>query len=729
MPRLILTIAILLATADSLWAQASNAYLDSTARVLVEKARARRQIADVSVERYQALTKERISMGLRGIRRDRLMYRREVAGRVEWTREGEGRIEILGAREMVPVAMKGVKLPDDLISFMPHLAFDPADNRMLLGWDDDGFVRHPLAPDAETHYRYRTGSTTTIQLQDGRTIRLVELEIIPRIADPHLISGSFWLDAETHGVVQAAFKLARNIDILRDLDDEDDADDDDIPGFLRNITADLDYVTIDYGLYELRWWMPRLIAFEGGVRVGPFRMPLLYERSYSQYEIEGVEHAVAIPMEEMMRRDSVREAQQERCEGKMSVSVNVGSGKPEGNDTTPKRVLQGTCGRWHVVMSADTNALMTSELLPGNAFSDDEELLTEADLKQLKDRLEGMAGIPAMMGPPELQYSIFDPGMLRYNRVEGLSGGASASADFGKYIISGNARIGVADREPNFELEVEKPGEGMTLSLGAYRRLNGTDPLRNPFTIGNSLASLLFGRDEADFYRTLGVELRGVPAGVTGGWYAWRLYAQRERAADVETQFSVRHLFDGDYSFRPNIIADDNDAFGGEVWLRLSRGLNPTGFRFGAELYGHGSAGDFQFGRSALTLRFGIPLPGPFDMATEYAGGWSVDSIPLQHLWYLGGSASLRGYDAGVMIGESFWRGRVEIGYGLPAVRLVGFSDVGWAGPRVDFAQAKPLLSVGAGVSMLDGILRLDLARGLREPKGWTLSLYYDAAL
>jgi hypothetical protein len=319
--------------------------------------------------------------------------------------------------------------------------------------------------------------------------------------------------------------------------------------------------------------------------------------------------------------------------------------------------------------------------------------------------------------------------MLRYNRIEGLSVGTSVSADFGMYVLSANARIGVADLEPNFEVEVEKPGRSMTLSLGAYRRLNGTDPLRSPFTLGNSLASLLFGRDEADFYRSLGVELRGEPSSVGGGPYWWRVYAQRERAAEVETQFSFRHLVDGDYDFRPNIVADENDAVGGEFMVRFHRGLNPTGFRFGAELYGHGSTGTFDFGRSALTLRFGIPLPGPFDMATEYAAGTSLDSVPLQHRWYVGGAGTLRGYDAGQLIGDSFWRGRLEIGYGLPAFRLVGFSDVGWAGPRADFADGRPLLSVGGGLSIMDGILRLDVARGLREPKGWAAALYFDAAL
>ncbi|NIP58048.1 MAG: hypothetical protein GWM92_21175 [Gemmatimonadetes bacterium] len=39
------------------------------------------------------------------------------------------------------------------------------------------------------------------------------------------------------------------------------------------------------------------------------------------------------------------------------------------------------------------------------------------------------------------------------------------------------------------------------------------------------------------------------------------------------------------------------------------------------------------------------------------------------------------------------------------------------------------LVSVGGGVSALDGLIRLDLARALREPVGWRLELYVDAVL
>jgi hypothetical protein len=599
---------------------------------------------------------------------------------------------------------------------------------MLFGWDENSFVKHPLAPDAEADYRYRTGGTTTIRLQDGRVVQLVELEIVPRRADPHLINGSFWLDVQTHSVVQIAFKLARKIDVLRDLEDEDDPEDDDIPGFLRNITAEVDYVTIEYGLYDLRWWMPRIIAFEGGVRVGPFRMPLLYERSYSEYEIQGVDHPVAITMAEMMQRDSVRRVQDGQCDNQMAVRVTVGGDKPASRDTSDAQQTP-RCGRWEIAMSADTAKILSSDLLPKNEYSNDEELLTESDLKRLKDHLKGLPGVPALLSAPDVKYSIIDPGMVRYNRIEGLSVGSSVSVDFGNYAVNAQARIGIADLEPNFELGIQRPGQNISLTLAAYRRLNSTDPWRRPFTIGNSLTSLLFGQEDTDFYRSLGIELRGEPAGAGGGSYWWRLYAQQERAADVETQFSVRHLLNDAYEFRPNIVADEIESVGGEVVWRFQHGLNPTGFRFGAELYGNAATGSTNFGRGAVTLRFGIPLPGPLDMATEYAAGSSFDSVPFQHHWYMGGAGTLRGYDGGQMIGESFWRGRAEIGWGMPAVKLVAFTDLGWAGPRDEFSKGRALLSVGAGTSFLDGLLRFDVARAVRKPTGWAAILYFDAAL
>jgi len=726
-------VALLLSAQHAIAQQAdsipADTYLDRAAADHVRLARARRQIADLSVERYKALSKERMSVGLRGIRRDRLLYRREVAGRLEWSRSGAGRIEILGAREAIPVAIKGVQLPNDLDSFMPHLAFDPADNRMLVGWDDDEFVRHPFAPNAERYYRYRTGTTTSIQLPDGKAVRLVEIEIIPRVSDPRNISGSFWLEVETHSIVQASFRLARDIDILRDIEDENDADKDEIPGFLRPMTATIDFVTVEYGLYDLKWWMPRSMLFEGAVRAGMMRLPMQYERTYSGYEIEGRDQPQNVPIAEVLAMDSARMAATDSCNRKMNVSVNVGVGEParvEHADSQQTSITQ--CGRWVIVMPTDTTSMLTSPELPPDIFATGEQLISENELEEFRKRIEDLGGGPSRLPEAIVNVDLLSPQHVRYNRIEGLSLAAHGDVDFGSYKAFATARIGIADRYPNFEIGATRLGQKSALTLGAYRRLNAFDPFISPFSIGASASALLFGRDDANYYRSLGVELKAVPAGSAASWYSARLYAQRERAASKQTDFSVRNLM-GDFDFADNLQADRIDAYGGELTLRYNRGLDPEGFRMGVELYGHGAGGTSNFGRSALTVRAGIPLPGALTGALEGAAGFTSVGAPLQHNWYVGGPGTLRGYRAGVLSGETFWRGRAEVGYGLPAFRLVGFSDAAWAGVRDDFSRARPLLSAGAGISLMDGILRFDVARGLREPKGWTTTLYFDAAI
>jgi hypothetical protein len=46
-------------------------------------------------------------------------------------------------------------------------------------------------------------------------------------------------------------------------------------------------------------------------------------------------------------------------------------------------------------------------------------------------------------------------------------------------------------------------------------------------------------------------------------------------------------------------------------------------------------------------------------------------------------------------------------------MRLSLFGDAGWAGDGADLWDARPLRGVGIGVSLLDNLVRVDLARGL----------------
>jgi len=71
----------------------SSAYLDAAARRLVAAARTRRETIDRSITAYRTRMRERIGVGVRALRRDRMLYRREIALQIDWRRDSVTRIE------------------------------------------------------------------------------------------------------------------------------------------------------------------------------------------------------------------------------------------------------------------------------------------------------------------------------------------------------------------------------------------------------------------------------------------------------------------------------------------------------------------------------------------------------------------------------------------------------------------------------------------------------------
>jgi len=128
MKRLLLALVLpagLAATSPLPAQEPADAFADAVARELVTRARERRGLVDRSISAYRTLSTERMSVGYRLLRRDRLLFRRETAARVHWQRDSVIDIEVLGAREVVPVAQGKVQVPEDLGDYMPHIAFDP----------------------------------------------------------------------------------------------------------------------------------------------------------------------------------------------------------------------------------------------------------------------------------------------------------------------------------------------------------------------------------------------------------------------------------------------------------------------------------------------------------------------------------------------------------------------------------------------------------------------------
>jgi hypothetical protein len=725
-----------------------NTFLDASARQLVEGAMAQRNTVDRSITEYRALSTERMSIGYRVVGRDRLLWRRETASKIHWSRTGPIDIEVVGAREVVPVVAPKAQVPSDLSRFMPHIAFDPMDAELLIRFDTTAII-HPFSAAGQREYQFRTGDSTSITLPGMRKVRLVEVEFIPRRVDPHLIAGSFWLDRDSHGVVQAVFRLARQYEFNRDGEKKDRT-----PGWVPTMSIDLTYLAVDYGLYDLHWWMPRYVVAEGVAKLGPFgTVPQKYERTYSDYEIVGDTLATRVArdmtilpschppteinisvrtgddtmppdtMKERMDRDRAAENRRARRAKADSTKSDSARAKADSAKAAPRACIK----REYRVTQQPDSVLLENEYLPGSIYAG-ETLLSEGEIDNMAAAIGDLPNVPWVFARPRLAILAGGPGLLRYNRVEGLSLGARGQIDLGRASATGELRYGIADEQLSAELGLQRNATARSYHLGGYRRLVATDPSMHPFSLTSSLSSLLFGVDDAQFFRATGAELIASPATARTQWYNLRVYHEKQTDVDKNTDISLRHAFNNDYRFSPNIQAQVATQSGAALTLRHDFGLDPNRLRAGIDVGATGESGTFDFVKPTATLRFSAPLLR-LAAAVEGAAGTSSGSVPTQSLWYLGGVTSLRGYQVGVLSGDSYWRARGEIGTKLPIARVTVFSDMGWAGARDDFAKSRPLTSVGAGFSFMDGIVRFDVAHALRGSKDWRAYLYMGGVL
>jgi hypothetical protein len=698
----------------------STAYLDPGARDLVARARLRRATAEEAITDYHARVQERISIGLRALRRDRTFFQREMAAQIAWHRYGPDTVTMLGAREAIPVVYANTRVPEDLDTDAPDLAFEPGRGRIDIGIGDSEFVYDPLAEGGEAQYRFQSGDTTVITLQDGRTIRLLELRIIPRRDEFHLLTGSFWIEDEHAALVRAVFRPARAWDLERDLagDPSDSSDAKGIPGFLKPIRAEVRYITAEYALVDGKWWLPRLIAFDAVATAGSFlTTPMRYERVFSDFDVTaspgGGLAAADTSLRDSLERDTMPpdSAAIIACQGRAGC-----------------RCTRRACRTAVVIVPQDTASLLTSPYLP-RSFDDAGAFLSSSEARELGRAVGLLPQTPWHAHAPSLRFGPGGTGLMRYNRVEALSLGARMGFDFGRLTADVTARVGTADRWPNVEVGVEHPGSDVSLRVAGFRRLAAANPDTRPLGIGNSLGALLLGRDDGVYYYGWGGELLLRPAPTAARSYEWRLFAEWQRPADKETDLSLPHLLRDRHEFRPNVRADVAREFGTALTLRGARGVSTRGVTVGAELTMAANLGTYEFARTSLTTRLTAPLPRRLLGAVELAAGATGGDAPVQGLWYLGGPATLRGYPGGVIAGPDFWRARVEVANASPGVRLAAFGDAGWAGLGTAFTRGRPLVAAGIGASFLDGIVRVDLARALVSPKGWRVDFYVDGIL
>jgi hypothetical protein len=718
----------------------ASAFRDPAARTLVTRARAARASQDSLLQSYEATSSQRLSVGarLKSIGRDRLVWRMETARRIQWQRGVGAHVEVLGARQVAPVVSSDIKPAREYPIGAGSIPYFPGREMLwpmgqMTAVSDGGVWIHPLATGAEAYYRYSTGDSIGFTLSDKRTIRLTEIRLTPREPQSDLVTGSFWFDDASGQLVRAIYRPSVPMEMQLSANVDENKSD---FGWIGPLSMTVKSVNVEFGLHEGRWWLPRRQAADAEAQVTFARVPVVMEQRFEYASVNALPPLAPIvidapvnlgdiPLEQfdstgrkLTEAERVERRRLARAERDRVVAERCAA---NGGFFTTNRSVDSVLVA--VRIPCDSATLIGSPALPGSIFDTEDDPLTESDVEMLARAL-GMTS-QARWSPtaPRLHYGL---DLVRYNRVEGLSVGAAVRQQLGAGFTGQLVgRLGVADLDPRGELLLERSDAWRTFTLGAFERLGVANDWGTPLDFGASLNALLFGRDEGLYYRATGVELGG--RGLEGSRFSWRVFGEQHRAVPVETHFSLPHAING-FRFRENIVADRADLLGAAVRLQGSRGIDPEGFRMLADLRGEGATGDFDFARGMLDLTLSRGLFGNYQGSLTGAGGSSRGAVPVQRLWYLGGVHTIRGQPLAAASGDAFWMARGEIGYAAPVVRPSVFYDMGWAGARADWRHpGRPLSGAGIGLSLLDGLMRLDVAKGIRPSRGVRVDLTLEA--
>ncbi len=846
----------------------SNAFGDSATRTLFMLARRARIAQDSALRGYDAKTQSRISvsMGASRLLRNKLLFRTENVANVRWRRSQGMMIEPLAARTTVPMA-NNVNVNGVAASLIPVPYFPGRDQLWIPGTDaatvrrdvdeTEGFV-HPLAAGSEAYYRFQRGDSIRIRLPSGDALTLRELKVIARRPEWRSFVGSFWFDESSGSLVRAAYRLSAPIEIWsealddakRDLADAErdtsarreervrEAKEDVPPALVRGLVNplrfDISLVTIEYALYEGKFWLPRTHRAEGQAQVMFMHIPIRVEESYKYDDVDGTTPLPAMPgltssrntnatiqvcapaCEDIVQdetdgtrvtrlrrkqitdsllkatglqpallvdttalsvrtrfvgdslyknyRDSVLAGlKAERALVRDSLLRVAGRTIPAGTDSSNdarrtrrygdslfrdmtrkerRRARDAECAasggfysrmetryegalRYAVKLPCDSTVLASSKELPESPYDANEEAFAQRDAEALASSL-GLGLQPGFAPQPlRLDYAI---NQQRYNRVEGFSLGAEATWPLGAgYTASGAARIGVADWQPNGEVRLARGNGRTTVQVAAFRRLSFANDFGDPLSLGASMATLLYGRDEGFYYRNAGAEFTWIKQ--TGrGQLKWRAFGEHHDPARKRWNFNLANAFKSDRQMLENIIAERGTVGGGSGEWHAGFGLDPRGWQVTTDVRAEAAGGSFNYARGLADITVAHPLFWKFSMGLTASAGTATDSVPVQRQFFMGGLRTVRGQIAGTQVGNTYWLSRSELAYGSSAAKRALFLDLGWAGDRQNFTTpGRPQASWGLGTSFVDGLFRVDVSRGIYPRKKTQIDLSLGA--
>ncbi|MDE2980460.1 MAG: hypothetical protein OXU74_04615 [Gemmatimonadota bacterium] len=691
------------------------AYLDETARRLVLGVKAARDTARLGIDSYTGLTRERVDFRAPALRRDRPWVNGERVTRIRWSRSEPSVVHVLGSRLRHP----GIG-PNDRRQFFPGLGLDRHASNPL--WDPFVFgatdaeeggggpvTRSPLATDAERYYQYRSGDTLSVQLADGRSIDVVAVTVIPRIRSIRLVSAIMWVDRESFNLVRVASRPAKRVDSelswqLRHDDgwslglaitaDDPGADRDSararpgifervvsgaINGLMAPLELDISAMVVDYGLWELKHWLPRSVVLEAHMTV---RM--------DDGADADVVPTMPVAFDWTLEVEDIRERGAEVPAGMPATAVEALERWGQPGDSIGGDLESADSDEAVTITPEDRVALTESTLLPPTIW---EERGGPVDPELLAGIASDLAAIGTGEGGPEAHEAspwILEPPvktlrLLRYNPVEGVSVGTRVLRDFGRSRVLFTTRVATRDLDiPDMDLTFQRDRPGHRLWMSFYRDLRSGE--LDAGGGGGSPDVILTEGDSTAFHWSTGASLRILPGGGQRNWLSLTIFGER----DTEIGTGVQR-----------------DRFGASLGWRPWWGGRDGALAGGGRTLVRGSMGDNPHVKAIAEAVLVVPLGGGRSLGMQ-GGAAAVWGDPARlDLWNLGSSANwLRGHRNSVRE-DRVWGARLDLQQPVRFLRASAFAD--WVSTGDD-----NLYAAGVGLVFMDGIVRLDLARGFR---------------
>jgi len=700
-----LSAAVLLAFPPSPAADTLPTYSSDVTRALVARAQARHAAEDTTVSDYTAHLRYRLTFGLgrRKWARVPTYAAEEQEGDVHWQASNDLRLDIDGSR--TASRSNQVNLSSDFTRpwFVPR---GLGDSVRIFGHDfPSRAALHPLAADGPEWYRYALSDSVTLSTPGGNSVRLYAVEVEPSRPGPSLVVGTLWLDAATAQVARFSFRYV-GTELWVDPDD-DDPDVKKMGGsrransFINKIlTVDSD---LEYGLQEERYWMPSRQVLSGTLQLpflGNLVIPFEATTTFWDYEINTGQPVV-------FEQELPDSGEGRKGEEQADSLPSVWSGRWAGGRFEVHRASRDSLrayGGW------------------GDSLRLDQSPEEDAQVREVQAQLATMAeALPSDVTgirPGGVNYEAFAD-IFRYNRVQGPSFGygyALRVPGWSFTTAQATARFGLSDARLTGQLGLVRDAPSGRWRVDGYVAIAEVEPFFKVNTFGNTMNGVFAAHDDADYYYAAGGRLgyetslaRGVELTLSGR-------IEDQQSVETDATSAINDFLGGSGNFPANPRVTEGTFIGATATLD---GLVGKGaWRLGAEgLSGEGvMVGRFsaELRQSVLGAR-GVTLTGRAGVATS-------DELPQMQV-RLGGLKTVRGFDYGTRSGQAFWSLQGDWTPLRGAVRPVLFVDVGQVGAIGGVFEQPPLVGAGVGMTVLNGIVRMDLSVPLQGP---TSGLRFD---